>query len=184
MCQVFVLKYTRQIFAWSSWSRSHNSCIWPLDAANDTYCPAASHLSDCQVSTRDGKAQCRFRWPRYLRRGSAASLLLGLRVRIPLRAWMYVCCECCVLSGRGICSWPVPGPEEPYRVCVCVCVCHWVWTGDTVTLYNCIEVGRNRSHWEGKKRKNKSRFLSVHTLVITGWKNPTRCNSIQIFIYY
>jgi hypothetical protein len=31
-----------------------------------------------------------------LRRGSAAARLLGLRVRIPRRAWMFVCCECCV----------------------------------------------------------------------------------------
>jgi len=21
------------------------------------------------------------------------------------RAWMYVCCECCVLSGRGLCDY-------------------------------------------------------------------------------
>jgi hypothetical protein len=37
-----------------------------------------------------------------LRRRSAAARLLGLRVRIPLGAWMSVCCECCVLSGRGL----------------------------------------------------------------------------------
>jgi len=32
----------------------------------------------------------------------------------------------CVLSGRGLCDWPIPLPEEPYlcvRICVCVCVC-------------------------------------------------------------
>jgi hypothetical protein len=43
-------------------------------------------------------------WPRGLRRGSAASRLLGLRVRILPRAWMSVCCECCVLLGRGLCD--------------------------------------------------------------------------------
>ena len=32
----------------------------------------------------------RFRWPRCLRRGSAAAHLLGLRVRIPRGAWMSV----------------------------------------------------------------------------------------------
>jgi sugar phosphate permease len=35
---------------------------------------------------------CRSQWPRGLRRGSAAYHLLGLRVRIPQRAWMSVCC--------------------------------------------------------------------------------------------
>jgi hypothetical protein len=28
---------------------------------------------------------------------------------------MSVCCECCVLSGRGLCEGPIPRPEEYYR---------------------------------------------------------------------
>ena len=46
------------------------------------------------------KQCCRSQSPRGLRRGSAAARLLGLWVRIPPGAWMFVCCECCVLSGR------------------------------------------------------------------------------------
>jgi hypothetical protein len=34
----------------------------------------------------------RSRWPRGLRRRSAAAWLLGSRARIPLGAWMFVCC--------------------------------------------------------------------------------------------
>ena len=41
-------------------------------------------------------------------------------------AWMFVCCECCVLSGRGEYDGPIPRPEESYRVCLCVCVCLFV----------------------------------------------------------
>jgi hypothetical protein len=55
-----------------------------------------------------------------LRRGSAAACLLGLRVRIPVRTWMSVSCECCVLSGRGLCDELITRPEESYRVCLCV----------------------------------------------------------------
>jgi len=44
-------------------------------------------------------------WPRAVRRRSAADRLLGLWVRIPPGAWMSVCCDCCVLSGRGLCFW-------------------------------------------------------------------------------
>ena len=67
------------------------------------------------------------RWPRGLRRGSAAARLLGLWVRILPRAWTSVCCECCMLSGRGLCVGLITRPEESYRVW-----CVWVgsWTLD------------------------------------------------------
>jgi hypothetical protein len=54
-------------------------------------------------------------WPRGLRRRSAAARLLRSRVRIPPGAWMSVCCECCVLSGRGLCDELITRPEESYR---------------------------------------------------------------------
>ena len=41
-----------------------------------------------------------------IRRGSAATRLLGLRVRFPQGAWMSVSCECCVPSVRGLCDRP------------------------------------------------------------------------------
>ena len=59
---------------------------------------------------------CRSQWPRGLRRRSAAARLLGLWVRIPPEAWMFVCCECCVLSGRGLCDGLITRPEESYRL--------------------------------------------------------------------
>ena len=49
---------------------------------------------------------------------------------------MFVSCECCVLSGRGLCDELITRPEEFYRLwCVVVCdienlmneeaVAHW-----------------------------------------------------------
>jgi len=35
---------------------------------------------------------------------------------------MFVCCECRVLSGRGLCDELITRPEESYRLC-CVVVC-------------------------------------------------------------
>ena len=29
---------------------------------------------------------------------------------------MFVCCECCVLSGRGLCDELITHPEESYRL--------------------------------------------------------------------
>jgi len=50
------------------------------------------------------------KWPRGLRRRSAAARLLRSWVRIPLGSWMFVCCECCVLSGRGLCDELITRP--------------------------------------------------------------------------
>jgi len=46
----------------------------------------------------------RSQWPRGLRRRFSAARLLRSWVLIPPRSWMLVCCECCVLSGRGLCD--------------------------------------------------------------------------------
>ena len=53
--------------------------------------------------------------------GRAARLLRSW-VRIPPGAWIFVCCECRVLSGRGLCDELSTRPEESYRLC-CVVVC-------------------------------------------------------------
>jgi hypothetical protein len=35
---------------------------------------------------------------------------------------MFVCCECCVLSDRGLCDELITRPEDSYRLwCVVVC---------------------------------------------------------------
>ena len=74
------------------------------------------------------------RLPCQLRRRSAASRLLGLRVRTPPRAWMPVCCT-------DLCDGPIPCAEEFYRVCVCVTQCDQVQQ----YLYTYREVG-GRGH--------------------------------------
>jgi hypothetical protein len=50
-----------------------------------------------------------------------AARLLRSWVRIPPGAWIFVCCECRVLSGRVLCDKLITRPEESYRLC-CVVV--------------------------------------------------------------
>ena len=65
---------------------------------------------------------CRSQLPRDLRRRSTAACLLRSWVRIPPGAWISVCCECCVLSGRGLCEGLITRPEDSYQLwCVVVC---------------------------------------------------------------
>jgi len=96
----------------------------------------------------------RSQWPPGLRRRSAADRLLGLWVPIPPRAWTFVCCEFCVLSGRGLCDELITRPEESYQMC-CVVVCdletswirgpldHWWLSRQKQT--NPVDVGSNTS---------------------------------------
>ena len=51
-----------------------------------------------------------------------AARLLRSWVRVPPEAWIFVCCECRALSGRGLWDELVTRPEESYRMC-CVVVC-------------------------------------------------------------
>jgi len=57
---------------------------------------------------------------------------------------MFFCCECCVLSGRGLYDELITRLEESYRVC-CVVVCDQ-------------EISRMRSHgprWAGAPQEKK-----------------------------
>jgi hypothetical protein len=89
---------------------------------------------------------CRSQRPRGLRRGSAAACLLGLWVRIPPGAWLYIFCECCVLGGV-LCDRPITRPEESYGV-----RCVWVWPW-------------NVSHEEGLSNGAVAPWTKIHSSV-------------------
>ena len=70
---------------------------------------------------------------------------------------MFVCCECCVLSGRGLCDKPMTRPEESYRLC-----CVVVWNSESSWM-------RARQVW---KRENMvcrilcQYIMSVHFILL------------------
>ena len=84
----------------------------------------------------------RFQWPRGLRLRSSAARLLRLCVRIPPGAWMSVCCECYVLSDRGLCDGLITRPEESYRLWRVVV---WLWSrnldnGEIKARYRAVKI--------------------------------------------
>jgi hypothetical protein len=77
-------------------------------------------------------------------RASANAWLLELRVRIPPGVWLSVSCECCLLSGRGLCVGLITCPEESYRTW-----CVWVWSwsldnGTALSLWGLLRNGKKR----------------------------------------
>ena len=113
---------------------------------------------------------CRSQWPRGLRRKSAATRLLRLWFRMPAGAWMPVCCQCCVLTGRGLCDELITHPEESYRVwCVVVC--------DLENLVN-VEALTGRL---GAAATNKKKAICTSTPVyeVTNSKRPVSLTRAQ-----
>jgi hypothetical protein len=62
------------------------------------------------------------RWPRNLRRWSETTWFVGPRVQIPLRAWIFVPCLCCVVCGFAT-SWSLVQRSHIRCVFVCLIVC-------------------------------------------------------------
>jgi hypothetical protein len=80
-------------------------------------------------------ATCRSQCPCGLRHMSAAARLLKLWVRIPPERWMSVCCDCCVLSVRGLFNELITRPEKSYRVwCVVKCDLETSWIRRSSTV--------------------------------------------------
>ena len=69
-----------------------------------------------QQQQQQQQQQCRSQWPRGLRRRSSAAHMLRSWVRIPPRSSMFVCCECCLLSGIGLYDELITRPEDSYRL--------------------------------------------------------------------
>ena len=88
-CSVFHENNDARLTSWSSFQ----ICCWECAA-----------LRNSLRYTNYILILCRSQLPRDLTRRCAADRLLRLRFRNLPEAWMSVCCECCVLSGRGPCD--------------------------------------------------------------------------------
>ena len=120
----------------------------------------------------------RSQWPRGLRRRSTAARLLRSWVRIPLGAWLSVCCDCCVLSGRGLCVGLIIRSEESYRL----------WR-----VVVCALGGGNPRGWgEGQgplgaiapKERERERDLCIHAFPIVVFSNFKHLYYYYYYYYY
>ena len=67
---------------------------------------------------------------------------------------MFVCFECCVLSGRGLCDGLITRPEESYRL----------WC---VVVYD-LETSKMRRLWPsaGLLRKKKKKKKNIYIYIV------------------
>jgi hypothetical protein len=87
---------------------------------------------------------------------------------------MFVCCECCVLLGRGLCDELTTCPEESYRL-RCVVVCD-------------LETSRMRRPWPALGRSSTARKKKPHTFsCVIMWARRFiyySVNSVFFILYY
>ena len=71
---------------------------------------------------------------------------------------MFVCCECCVLSGRGLCDGLITRPEESYRLW-CVIVCDQETSNEEAkALYGAVKI-QPKKGCNAKKTNNAGRSM-------------------------
>jgi len=114
--------------------------------------------------------------PRGLRRRSAAALLLRSWVWFPLGAWTFVRCECCVLSGRGLCDGVITSPEEFYWLWrVVVCDLETPKNGETMVRVGPQSHGKNiyiRANWPTCSLASALYWPNHQHWVLSTWHTP------------
>ena len=78
-----------------------------------------------------------------------------IRPIIPPGAWMSVCCECCVFSGRGLCDELITRSEESY----------WLW---------CVVVCDLETSWMRRPRPTRGLWCQEKN------KNPSSCQIVKM----
>jgi hypothetical protein len=73
---------------------------------------------------------------------------------------MFVCCECCVLPGRGLCDELITRLEKSYRMCYVV-VCD-------------LETSRMRRSWPALGRSAKEKKYLFNTATSNNYKRSSR----------
>jgi len=112
-CNGTALPYTYNLQIWSQPRFLYSGCKRSCNCVSNSlgkWFSSKSYNFFCRLNT-----ECRSQGPRSPRHGSAAARLLGLWVRIPAGAWMFVSSDCSVLSGRDLCVGLITHPEKSFE---------------------------------------------------------------------
>jgi len=129
----------------------------------------------------------RSQWPRGLWSGSAAARLLRVWVRIPPEAWIFVCCECCVLLDRGLCVGLITRLQESYRLwCVIVCDLETSWMRRPRPTVGCCAMVKKTGTFHFVELNSVSDRCIIQLLVTFSWPcmviNSYNTNLLDVLI--
>jgi len=92
---------------------------------------------------------------------------------------MFVCCECCVLSGRGLCDGLITRPEESY----------WLWRVVVCDQETSKTIEAKARYWAVKiqpqwvvtlgKQTNKQKMAAVELMLDSSYAPHSVCSDIS-----
>jgi len=112
------------------WSvRREKLCVWGYHELRENMCererksvhrrflrPSDNETHICSLILRSNRS----RWPRCLKAWVCGRLIAGIRFRIPLRAWVFLCV---LMIAASVSAWSLV--QKNPTMCVCVCACAW-----------------------------------------------------------
>jgi len=77
---------------------------------------------------------------------------------------MFVCCECCVLSGRGLCDELITRPEESYRLwCLVVCDLENLKNEEAMTRVGSQRHSKKINKYTMQGHKNSAKIIKINS---------------------
>jgi len=120
---------------------------------------------------------------------SSAARLLRLWVRIPPGAWMFICCEFCVLSGRCLCDGLITRPDESYRMWrVVVCDQETSKNEEAKAHYRAVKIQPKWVVTPGKQTNNPGMYGTYFGLytyaILRNVNTKTKCGFVRRANYF
>jgi hypothetical protein len=85
---------------------------------------------------------------------------------------MFVCCECCVLSGRGLCDGLITRPEESYRLWRdVVCDQETSKNEEAKARYRAVKI---QAQWVVTAGKQTNKFIVAASSTSNVWDQKSR----------
>jgi hypothetical protein len=100
-------------------------------------------------------------------------------------AWIFVCYECCVLSGKGLCNGLITHPEESYRLWCVECDLETSKNEEAKALYRAVKIQPQWVVTPGKQQQQTNNCMASNRsiIVVMPFKHK-KCEVFFMKIWY